>query len=402
MNRNHLIIILCASIFVKFAILIGTTVVTDYFNVFDLTVYYKYLELWITGQVPYVDFTVEYPQLFFLAVIPPYLIACLLGNTVLYYWIHPFFMILVDAACALCVYHIGMYIFNNNEGRAFISAFLYTVAISSSYWVLNKYDGVPVLFMLIAIILFFKEKERCSAWTWTALGFLSKWFPAVQLPFFAIYEYKNTRNLKKIAYGAFIFSIVVAIITIPFFISSPDGFLFAYKMHGERAALAHSFIYYIDFILAHFSNVSIASISIIIVGLLELVLLYQYFREPENKPITLVNYIGLALMIFVIFNKVFSPQYIVWVTPFMALFFADSTKGIATFFIAQILNFTEYPILMFQIYELGHYGSTKFDISTESPYLAFAFFTLKWVLWIGMFFMMRKYIQSEKADLNNI
>jgi len=57
-----------------------------------------------------------------------------------------------------------------------------------------------------------------------------------------------------------------------------------------------------------------------------------------------------SVFIFVLFNKVGSPQYFLWLTPFLAIFLTASVWEAGLFYLAQIWVYLEFPLLYNRLY----------------------------------------------------
>lgn len=106
--------------------------------------------------------------------------------------------------------------------------------------------------------------------------------------------------------------------------------------------------------------------------------LYLFHREREQSHITLLYYIFLALFFFIVLNKIFSPQYILWITPLFALFLGLARWwGPVLFYINQMWMYLEFPLLYRVIYTNAEYYTNGGNWLVSTPFL---FFTVKFVI----------------------
>jgi hypothetical protein len=93
----------------------------------------------------------------------------------------------------------------------------------------------------------------------------------------------------------------------------------------------------------------------------------------------------------ILLNKVFSPQYIVWITPFLVLFLFHSYKEIALFFSIQLVFYLEHPLLFGIVYTPS---KTYTIIENSIPTVSFIFFTIKFMLLFILLFVLLRQISS--------
>jgi hypothetical protein len=85
----------------------------------------------------------------------------------------------------------------------------------------------------------------------------------------------------------------------------------------------------------------------------------------------------MAVFLFIMANPLASPQYLLWITPFMALLLAGSAAEVILFLAVQAWGYLEFPLLYNVIYDNVHgYGPG----GTGFPLAAFLFFTVKFAL----------------------
>jgi uncharacterized membrane protein len=190
------------------------------------------------------------------------------------------------------------------------------------------------------------------------IGFSVKWFPVIILPNYGLYWLKN-RNYKKIFETAAILILLSIILLLPFYISSSEKFLHTYKTHLPRAILGESSYYSIESVITGekiapyespnppkiFTN-NITLIITIIVFLSWFLYVWQTVKKER-----LAQYSCFTILLFVITNRVYSTQYIVWLLPLLiiiAMHIKLTEKEIKIYFTAlvllQLLNFLKSPV----------------------------------------------------------
>ncbi len=289
--RRHVLVLAALSLVMKlFTILLTTNVFSSFIDLFDITYYLNFAAKIYGGQIPYVQFSIDYPQGALLSILLPLLLVILTGglpalasgNPMGYVFFHQALMCLFDVGTVVLVYLIGLRLYN--EKKAFLAGILYATAFSAAYFVLTKYDSYPTFFLLLSVALFVYGRAT-GAYLAGAWGFLAKWFPVLAMPYFLILDLKKGVEretvLKNLGYSV----LLVIIVMLPFIILNPGGFIQTYQINAQFNTLAHGFIYYLDFILKTLTGATIFSaISIYLAIVAELGLLYLVLPEACHRP----------------------------------------------------------------------------------------------------------------------
>ncbi len=336
-NKKSIVELVIISIIFKiFVILFTELTITKFMDMYDIKLYSTYVQNILSGMIPYVNFAIEYPQGFLIAILP----LCISNSAYI------FTMVVWDTITVVCIYLISLKL--SNQKKAFYSGIIYATGVATAYFTLTKYDAFPVMLMMVALTLYAYNKEL-SSYATLSIGAITKWFPGMLLPLFIITDIKNkTINVKNI----FIVIIIAAISCIPFFILSPYGFLRTYTFHIGRTQISSSFPYYIDFITRStiFSSVSMYLISF---ALLVIVAIYWLRIKPTLKNVIIFSF--LSIFSFVMFNTIFSPQYYMWFAPFIAIFLVSDYFESVVAYITQIIMYIEFPVLYGVIYINDYY-----------------------------------------------
>ena len=193
-----------------FTIILATRVFFSFIDLFDITYYLNFAAKVYAGKIPYVQFSLDYPQGVLLSILLPLVLviisgglpALVAGNPMGYVFFHQALMCLFDLGTVILVYLIGLRLYD--ERKAFFAGILYATAFSSAYFVLTKYDAYPTFFLVLAVALFIYGRET-GAYLSGAWGFLVKWFPVFALPYFLILDLKKGMErrviLKNLGYS---------------------------------------------------------------------------------------------------------------------------------------------------------------------------------------------------------
>lgn len=201
-----------------------------------------------------------------------------------------------------------------------------------------NWDIMAVMSMVLAIYCFNKGKYAPSS-LFLALGFNAKLFPAVLLPI--MMAKADFRNAAKML---LVFLAVFFALNGYFMINSFDVWKATYAFHAAREPNIDS--------IWSFSKLGTGTINMLSLTLF----LASYFILVFNhKKYDLITLSFASLSLFLIFNKIFSPQYILWLLPFFVLsqnitrksFYFLEAANMAVFFstIYRILASKEYIFL---------------------------------------------------------
>jgi hypothetical protein len=341
----------------------------------DITLYYNYVLSSSQGFIPYIDYGIEYPQFFFIpvliALIPTILIQGLPAFSVSFMVL----MYIFDVATLIGIYFIAIRLFG--QKRAFLSGLLYATAFSVVFFVPLTYDIFPT-FLLVASLLLFLYQHETAAFVSATAGALAKWFPAVCYPFFVFYTLKNKKDLQSLTRGIVLSVVLIAFTIVPLLYLKPDMFLETYTIHLNRYPDGHSFIYYLYAICSSFFHIQpVSGTSFILLVIGECALIAWYYRVLDKKQVTLCAVLFLSIFFFILVNPAGSPYFLIWITPFLALFFVNSWKEILLFYLVQIITYVEDPILIGIIWSPG----TRYSVFENSlPSFAFLYYTTKYLI----------------------
>ncbi len=375
--------ILCISgisIIIKLTLVFLTTAVFHSFiDLFDISIYLNYAASIANGQLPYLDFSIEYPILFLIPVIVPLPFALLTQDPWTYIHVYQIFMVFIDILIAIIVYLIALEIAGRD--KAFLAGALYASAFSAAYFVITKYDAFPTLFMMLGLMLTIYGLQK-GGYISIILGFFAKIFPAIALPYVLMYNAERTSvrdSTKKLLICAI--PITLLLFVIPLILSPGSISAYLSATGGGLSVYVNTPTYTIHALLSIIGlDIAPDVISYGMYALMILTILYllsiAYLKKIENsKNLLLFTFLTIFATIFL--SKFYSPQYIVWLTPFFALFLAAHFKEAIMFYIIQIVAYIEFPILWGVLYENTQYVS---EFGTSGWYGAAGFFMMKFII----------------------
>ncbi len=353
-HRWQLVLFILAHLFI-FIVLFQTIYKMQYSAT---GIYFGFASRVLEGNIPYQDFTLEYPPFSLLFFILPRLVASTWSSFSIYYQAE---VVIIDIIGILIIYAVA----RKTANPPWIFLMIYTLCILAMGPIIGQqYDLFPAVMSLLSIYIFWAGKHKTS-WVVLALATLTKIFPVVIAPVFLIHYLRNSQ-WKHLWQGLMIFSAVILIVLLPFLISSPASLKTLYDYHALRGIQVESI--YSSFLLAadKLGLISIntgfgygswnvlgpsadvlSKVSTVILGIL-LVLAYCliYLRTKKGNPriLQLSAFSMLAILIVICSSKILSPQYMIWLIPLIPLFSERTWLSVLiAFLIAGALTYYLFP-----------------------------------------------------------
>jgi hypothetical protein len=353
----------------------------------DLSLYYRYSSSIVQGQIPYRDFPVEYPPLALLPMVLPQLLTG---------FVHSFraYLIGLMVQNALLCSAVGLLVAKiaaRHHSQAFSRR---TLAIYSLFVVINaplillRFDILPALLTVLA--LWFVIIARPSlAGIALGLGIMTKLYPAVLVPVVGLYYVMKRQyaDVLKLMGGSIV---AVGVVLLPFIPIGLNRLLLVSQYHQARGLqlesipaglllLAKRWGWTTVEIVTNYGALHLKSpiADTIAKALPSLFLIcwalailscfkrLQLERHSNYATIeqTLLICIALVLLTFIVTSKVFSPQYLVWLLPFMpflhskqlsiAIAMCILTLVIFPFSYSQLIEMKLLPILLLNLRNLA-------------------------------------------------
>lgn len=281
----------------------------------DTPTYQEYGEAMRHGLVPYRDFAVEYPP----GALPAFVVPTFLGSNyaAAFAW-----------SMAACGVAMVLVVASVSWRAAGYTAFL-PVLVGSL--VLSRFDLWPALLAVVALAALWAERDRL-AWVVLGLAIAAKVWPAVLLPLALAWTWRR-RGRPEAALCAGLLALVVVAVFVPFLILAPHGVWESVRGQADRPLQLESLGSALLIVLGDARGVVTSHGSQNLVGphagaaaailpLLQaasLVALWTAFARRRRTHDDLLRYAAASVCAFVAFGKVFSPQYLIWLVPFVPL-----------------------------------------------------------------------------------
>ena len=290
-------------------------------QIVDTPIYERYGEAMLDGQMPYRDFAVEYPP----AALPVFAIPAIGGRE----------------------YRVG---FEGLMAGLGVALVLIVAAIAASPWpplavavaplllgsvVLSRFDLWPAMLTVGALALLLAGRFRFSLGV-LGLACAAKIFPAVLAPIALAHVWRVRGRREALACGA-VFLAVIAAILLPFTAISPGGVWDALWVQAGRPlqietlgsgfllAAHHVFGLELTMESSHGSQNlaggaagALATLTTLAQIAAVVAVWVWYSRGPAERD-RLIRGCAAAICAFIVFGKVLSPQFLIWLVPLVPL-----------------------------------------------------------------------------------
>ncbi|MCK5283146.1 MAG: DUF2029 domain-containing protein [Nanoarchaeota archaeon] len=286
--------------------------------------------------MPYIDKLVEYP-----VIIGMTMYAASRFNLNYYLFFHYFLFLGCALATTYYLYKLSEELGTNKKYLFIFWAFAPSMLWFSYY----NWDMITVMLSIMALY-YYKEKKDILATVLLSLGFGTKIYPL--LFFFPVLLHRKFFKWIKIG---LVFLATFLIVNYYFMLMNFKAWYFIYGFHGMREPNIDSIW---SVIMRFIPSLSIESVNWITLILFASLYLYINIKF-RNRDFLFMSFISLLL--FMIVNKVFSPQFIIWLLPFFAIygirlipFYALEISNIAVLFATLNHIFSHLDFTMFLVY----------------------------------------------------
>lgn len=209
------------------------------------------------------------------------------------------------------------------------SALLYALAPTGTLSLFINWDLWAIVTTLLAIYWFDRKQELASA-AILGVSIATKFFPIVLLlPIAIIYirrqEVKNGIRYIATALGTFI------VINIPFALTTPTGWWRFYDLNLHREADWGSIWYALSVFGFNLNHINYFAILTLLIG----VAVVAIFLLQTKETLSLAESSIFIFIVLMTVSKVYSPQYVLWLTPLVVLALRDK-RDLAWFWFWQI------------------------------------------------------------------
>ena len=293
------------------------------------------------------DNSVEYPVLTAMVM---YATSFVANSPVSYFNINIFFLVLLFLATVLVVRKIRPEF-----------AYLVPVAPAMIASLFINWDLWAIATMMLAIY-WFDRKQYTNSALLLAISISTKFLPIFLMIPIAFIFWRDSKIKELLKFGAIVAGTWIAI-NLPFAVTTPTGWWRFYKLNLDRGADWGSIWLALQQLGVNFTNLNYLSILLLLIAMTSIaIVLFELKYTP-----TLASVAFLVLASVMVASKVYSPQYVLWLTPLAAIALTNK-KDLHAFWLWQAVE-TIYHLAIWQHIALvtdAHFGlaSTPFAVLT--------------------------------------
>ena len=335
------------------------------------------------GMIPLVDFPKEYPAGAILLNWAFFFFYCNPHQFILVYGI---IMFLIDMAVALVLWKI-LTLEKRENASVILGLYLFLPTIL----ILNhvRFDIVPAFFTILAYYQWRKGKFVLPA-ILLGIGASIKWFPAFAVIAIFLNEIFIKHRLRRAVGQGSISLFTFMLINVPFLLISYlrggdfSNWIWSYTENYAHPILVDTLANVIRMLSGiRFSMEFLFGITLV------LFLLIVFLHSKKNIP---SNYV-LYCFSFLLFNKIYSPQFHIWFLPFLLLCLPDKgcwrfwkrgpQVGILSILAFEILNMLVYPFsFTWFLQDVGSFRYAEFlSVKIFSLSIILRGFLILWIGW---------------------
>ena len=217
-----------------------------------------------------------------------------------------------------------------------------------------NWDLWAIATMMLAIY-WFDRKQYLNSSLAMAISISTKFLPVFLLIPIAFILWRDAKVKELIKYIAVVAATWLAI-NLPFALTTPTGWWRFYKLNLERGADWGSIWLALQQLGVNFTNLNYLSILLLLISMTSIaIVLFELKYTP-----TLASVAFLVLASVMVASKVYSPQYVLWLTPLAAIALTNK-KDLHAFWIWQAVE-TMYHVAIWQ--HLALVTDAKFGLAS--------------------------------------
>ena len=295
----------------------------------DVRLFQTFGDRFLAGEIPYRDFFLEYPPGALTSFVIPALAAAD-DFTVAFKLLH----IVFGCALVACV-SLTLALLDASRVRLYAATALTALTpLILGPTVLNRYDLWPALLTAAALAALVGGRTVLGS-VLLGLSTVAKGYAIVLLPLAVVFVWRRDgrQQAKRSLIG---YAAAVAVVTLPFAALGPGGLKHSVWIHLRRGlhieSLAASVLTAADRLGLYTAHVfggfavelegtlpSLAAAASTLLQIAALAAVWVVFARGEPTKQRLITASAAAVVAFVVFGKVLSPQFMIWLVPLVAL-----------------------------------------------------------------------------------
>ena len=303
-----------------------------------------------------------------------------------YYRLTASLQILMFTYCAYLIYKLA--------GKKY--AFYFILAPAVLYSLNRNWDIWAIAPMLVAILLFERKKYGLSA-VLLAISIATKFFPIVLMLPIAIIFLREKNLFAFIKYGA-VTLVSWVLINLPFVIVNLKGWAYFYEFNAKRGLGSASF-YEISSII--FKSIKFNSIHFYILNITIFLIVTLFLIRLKQIP-NLLESSFFVMFAFILFNKQYSMQYVIWLSALAVLAISQISKRqresiIYIYILWQALELA-FQYAFFQNILTNTYAKTETPMTIQVSTTAYAYIgVVRYLIAVIFALILAKHLRSKNS-----
>jgi hypothetical protein len=274
-------------------------------------------------------------------------------------------------------------------------AIIFSLSLPVLYSLNRNWDIWAIVTMIWAIYLFEKGKTKQSA-IWLAVSIATKFFPLVLLFPIAIYYFRQKELKQFFTYFGYTVGAWI-LINLPFALINFRGWSYFYEFSFDRA-IGSASVWEVSSKIGvpiPTSNITFYILNLGIFALLGIYLL------KSKLPVPLIESSFLTLFAFILFNKQYSMQYIIWLAALAVIAMSRLNQKrqitmIYAYVVWQIADLA-FQYGFFQGILTSTYAGTATPASPEISGTTFGVIgVIRYIVAVGFALLLAKFLYDEK------
>jgi uncharacterized membrane protein len=300
----------------------------------------------------------------------------------------------LTASLQIILFTYSAYLIYKLAGKKY--AFYFILAPAVLYSLNRNWDIWAIAPMLVAILLFERKKFGLSA-VLLAISIATKFFPIVLILPIAIIFLRQKNYLAFIRYGA-ITLVSWILINLPFAMVNFKGWAYFYEFSAKRGLGSASF-YEITSII--FKSIKFNSIHFYILNIIIFLLVTLFLMRLKQIP-NLLESSFFVMFAFILFNKQYSMQYVIWLSALAVLAISQISKRnresiIYIYILWQALELA-FQYAFFQSILTNMYAKTETPMTIQVSSTAYAYIGLfRYLVAVIFALILAKHLRSKSS-----
>jgi len=300
----------------------------------------------------------------------------------------------LTASLQIILFTYSAYLIYKLAGKKY--AFYFILAPAVLYSLNRNWDIWAIAPMLVAILLFERKKFGLSA-VLLAISIATKFFPIVLILPIAIIFLRQKNYLAFIRYGA-VTLVSWIFINLPFAMVNFKGWAYFYEFSAKRGLGSASF-YEITSII--FKSIKFNSIHFYILNIIIFLLVTLFLMRLKQIP-NLLESSFFVMFAFILFNKQYSMQYVIWLSALAVLTISQISKRnresiIYIYILWQALELA-FQYAFFQNILTNTYAKTETPMTIQVSSTAYAYIgVFRYLVAVIFALILAKHLRSKSS-----